>query len=205
MQNGQSKAKLFAFLKYTYQAFDIVESYGGCMETFKDIEGFEGLYQVSDLGRVKSLAKRSGHCLRKDRILKTQLTKDGYEFVKLMKDSKQYTFRVHRLVAQAFKVRGEGDTVNHIDGNKLNNTPANLEYCDRHAQMKHAYKLGLKTAKRGADNSQAKLTPDDVRYIRRVYKRQSTEFGTVALAKRFGCSDRVIGLILRGLSYKNVN
>ena len=64
--------------------------------------------------------------------------------------------------------------------------------------------MGLRKAQKGCLNKQAKLTREDVIYIRQHYKRQSTEFGTVALAKKFNVSDRVIGLIVRGLSYQDI-
>ena len=64
--------------------------------------------------------------------------------------------------------------------------------------------MGLRKAQKGCLNKQAKLTREDVIYIRQHYKRQSTEFGTVALARKFIGSDRVIGLIVRGLSYQDI-
>lgn len=174
------------------------------MEIWKDIAGFEGLYQVSSYGNVKSLARQAGTAFLKEKLLRKKMTQDGYEFVCLSKDMKQSTFRVHRLVATAFVNGDSGLTVNHKDGNKLNNHVENLEWCDRSEQLKHAYKMGLRKAQKGCLNKQAKLTREDVIYIRQHYKRQSTEFGTVALAKKFNVSDRVIGLIVRGLSYQDI-
>lgn len=167
-------------------------------ETWKDIEGFEGLYQVSDLGRVRSLGIRG-------RIRSLSLTKDGYPKVRLIHKGKDKTARVHRLVAEAFIPNPEGkDTVNHIDGNKENNRVSNLEWVDRSEQMYHAYRLGLKPSMGGTNNTQAKLTAEQVKEIRRDYVRQSQEFGTVALAKKYGVTNRVIGLVVNGKSYKNV-
>ena len=170
------------------------------MEIWKDIQGFEGLYQISSYGNVKSLSRKAGTAFLREKFLTKKMTKDGYEFVCLSKDSKQYTFRVHRLVATTFIVGDSGLTVNHKDGNKLNNHVENLEWCDRSEQLKHAYKMGLRKAQKGCLNKQAKLTREDVIFIRQNYKRQSTEFGTVALARKYHVSDRVIGLIVRGLS-----
>ena len=91
-------------------------------EIWKDIEGYEGLYQVSNLGRVKSFYKEG-------RILKQCIDKDGYFCVGLFKNKKQNNKHVHRLVATAF-VDGyfEGAVVNHIDENKQNNLWTNLEW-----------------------------------------------------------------------------
>ena len=90
-------------------------------EIWKDIEGYEGLYQVSNLGRVRSLPRRT----TKGKILKTFIDYAGYEIVTLCNTNKKNPrckFRAHRLVAQAFITNpNEFPQVNHIDGNKLNN------------------------------------------------------------------------------------
>ena len=164
-------------------------------EIWKDIDGFNGFYQVSNLGEVRS---RNG-------VRSLSFTKDGYVKVRLNCEGKDKTSRVHRLVAEAFIDNPNGyDTVNHIDGDKTNNKVSNLEWTDRSGQMNHAYRLGLKSSIEGTDNSQSKLSEDDVREIRRTYVRQSKEFGTVALAKKYGVTNRVIGLIANGKSYRNV-
>jgi hypothetical protein len=174
-------------------------------EEWKDITGFEGFYQISNFGRVKSLGGKCGSAIRKPSIRSISLTKDGYEKVRLLKDGKDKTVRIHRLVAEAFIPNPEGkDTVNHIDGNKKNNHVSNLEWADRSEQLYHAYKLGLKQSKVGSNNPVAKLSDEDVREIRKTYVRQSREYGTVALAKKYGVTNRVIGLVVSGKSYKNV-
>lgn len=174
-------------------------------EIWKDIEGFEGFYQVSNFGRVRSLGGWCGTSKRKARIRKLNYTHDGYLKLRLMYKGKDITCRVHRLVADAFIPNPNNyETVNHIDGNKENNKVENLEWCDRGYQMEHAYKLKLKISNSGADNIHSKLTEDDIKYIRSVYKKYSRDFNTVSLAKKFGVSDRVIGLIVRNMSYKNV-
>lgn len=98
------------------------------MEIWKDIEGYEGLYKVSNLGNIKSLNyHRSG----KERILKPG--KDRYEYllVKLYKEGKCKRFSVHRLVAQAFISNPDNlPQVNHKDEDKINNSIENLEWCD---------------------------------------------------------------------------
>lgn len=94
------------------------------VEVWKDIEGYEGLYQVSSLGRVKSL--RFG----KERILKAGKDKGGYLMVNLCKNSKTKMYKVHRLVAQAFIPNPDGlQCINHKDENKTNNCVDNLEWC----------------------------------------------------------------------------
>ena len=114
-------------------------------EIWRDIEGYECLYQVSNLGRIKSLKFWSNvhkKYYEKETILKNKINKHGYEFVGLHKHNKTKNFSVHRLVAEAFidnpKMYKE---VNHIDGNKLNNNVENLEFTTRSENMLHAYKL----------------------------------------------------------------
>ena len=133
------------------------------------------------------------------------MTKDGYVKVRLIHQGKDKTMRVHRLVAEAFVPNPKNkDTVNHIDGNKQNNIVSNLEWVDRTEQMLHAYNLGLKISMAGSHNSNAKLTDEQVRKIREAYIPYSKEFGTVALAEKYGVTNRVIGLIVKNKTYKNV-
>ena len=96
------------------------------MEVWKDIPGYEGLYQVSNLGNVRSLRYRNRDEVR-ELFLKPH--NQGYLQVELHKDGKRKMFTVHRLVAMAF-VDGyeEGKQVNHIDENKKNNVSTNLEW-----------------------------------------------------------------------------
>ena len=96
------------------------------MEIWKDIEGFEGLYKVSNLGRIKSLNYR---CTKKEKLLKHGSDKDGYLNVKLCKEGKVKSRSVHRLVAQAFIPNPDNKPeVNHKDEDKTNNKVENLEW-----------------------------------------------------------------------------
>lgn len=99
------------------------------MEIFKDIKEYEGLYQVSNLGRVKSLNyNKTG----KEKILKPTTNKKGYQFVGLYKEGKTKNFLVHRLVAMAFiptPMDTNATQVNHKDENPANNCVENLEWC----------------------------------------------------------------------------
>ena len=96
------------------------------MEQWKAVVGFEGLYEVSDLGRVKSLGNNK---TRKEKILKQQKHRGGYLFVILYKDGKAKHSKVHRLVAKAFIPNPNNlETVNHRDEVKTNNAASNLEW-----------------------------------------------------------------------------
>lgn len=160
------------------------------MEEWKD---YEEDYAVSSYGRMYS--KHAGRCLS----IKS-LDNDGY--IKVAPHG--HTKRLNRIVAQEFIPNPDSKTtVNHIDGNKTNNRVDNLEWSTRSEQMIHAYKHGLKKPMRGSENTNAKLTDEQVKAIRSEYVRNSRTHGTVALGRRYGVSNRVIGLIVRGLAYRD--
>jgi len=160
------------------------------MEEWKE---YEDDYMVSSYGRFYS--KIFGRCLS----IKS-LTKDGY--IKVAPH--EHTKLLNRIVAQTFIPNPDSKpTVNHIDGNKTNNRVDNLEWSTRSEQMIHAYKHGLKKPIRGSNNANSKLTDEQVKAIRSEYVRNSQTHGTVALGRRYGVSNRVIGLIVRGLAYRD--
>lgn len=166
------------------------------MTEWRDVVGFEGKYQVSSDGRVRNARTMQELTLNR-------LTKCGYRKAALWKDGKSHEKRIHRLVAEAFIPKVEGKrTVNHVDGDKLNNAVSNLEWSDRKEQLQHAYDLGLKKPMKGSANSQSKLTPQQVEEIRRSYVPHSKEFGSVALGRKYGVSHRVILLVAKGRSYR---
>lgn len=112
-------------------------------EIWKDIKDYEAMYQISDLGRVKSLAriiKHQNRHYRKDKILKTSIDNHGYLQVTLCKNGKVKRFHVHRLVAQAFIPNPENKPqVNHIDGDRSNPRKTNLEWVTDRENKLHAY------------------------------------------------------------------
>ena len=118
------------------------------IEIWKDIEGFEGLYQVSTQGRIKSVEryiKSSGNTYRfaKERIMKQQINHKGYPSILLHKESVPYPRVVHRLVAMAFIPNPQNlPQVNHKDTNKLNNRVENLEWMTGEENMRHAFANG---------------------------------------------------------------
>ena len=119
------------------------------MEIWKDIIGYEGLYQVSNLGRVKALAKtfkggNGGVHYNPDKILKPAVVR-GYSHTTLTVGGKPKIFKTHRLVALAFLPNPETKKqVNHINGNKLNNHLSNLEWCTCGENHRHAYRTKLR-------------------------------------------------------------
>jgi hypothetical protein len=133
---------------------------------WKDIPGYQGLYQVSNNGEVKSLKKEvktKSNSLRtvSERILKTAVNQHGYVVINLYKEGVSKNWRVHRLVALVFCSNpNDLNVVNHIDGNKLNNHYSNLEWCTHSDNVKHAYSLGLMSATRNRLGFKGKLHKD---------------------------------------------
>ena len=129
-------------------------------EVWKDVQGYEGLYQVSNFGRIKSLERvvkwfaRNHWCERFDceKILSQEKNTTGYKTIKLFKDGKKKKLNVHRLVAVAFIPNPEKkETVNHKDGDRTNNNVSNLEWATYSENNQHAYdvlgKVGIWTGK----------------------------------------------------------
>ena len=118
-------------------------------EEWRDIEGYEGLYQVSNLGNVRSITRSVTYPNGGNRVFQGQeLSKicaaTGYYQVGLSRNGKVKVTNIHRLVAVAFIPNPENKPhVNHIDANKKNNDCSNLEWVTRHENMQHAHSLGL--------------------------------------------------------------
>ena len=156
----------------------------------KDVCGYEGLYKVDENGNVFSV--------RNNKLLKRMMFPSGYEYVHLCNGKgKTKLFRVHRLVAETFIPNPNNlPEVNHKDGDKLNNNVKNLEWCTNLENMRHSVETGLRNVK-GENNPSAKLTVKDVINIRKEYIPKSKEFGTVALARKYGVTNVMIGKIIR--------
>jgi hypothetical protein len=128
------------------------------METLTNINGYEGLYKISNKGYVLSLGNgiSTDPRTKEKRVLKTQIKSNGYEQVKLCKEAKSNYFTIHRLVALHFIEKPKNKKeVNHIDGNKLNNNVKNLQWVTSSENQKHAFKTGLQKVRRGKDHQQS--------------------------------------------------
>jgi len=128
----------------------------------KDVKGYEGRYMVTRDGRVYSTYKKG--------FLRFKTDKDGYKAVCLQKDGTKKYYLVHRLVAETYLENPFNlPTVNHKDGNKANNNVDNLEWCTFSDNLKHAYRMNLRSNK-GSKSPTSKLNEDDVRLIKRLLR-----------------------------------
>lgn len=153
---------------------------------WKSIDGFEGLYEISESGIIKSVQRKvpnkDTEITVRERILVPWLDSWGYPTVCLHKDGRPHCKKVHRLLAEAFIPPFTGEQVNHIDGNKRNNALENLEWCTGSDNMNHAYKCGLHSK---------------VKAVRIV--ELDMIFGSVSEAARYICGNHVgIFRCLRG-------
>jgi len=163
-------------------------------EVWKDIMGYEGRYQISNYGRVKTLeryvmcGRGSNPIKRKEKLLKIKVNKNGYPYVDLSKDAQYTSFRVHRLVAIHF-VNGfeEGLDVNHKDGIKLHNHYSNLEWCSRSQNLLHALDMGLRRPH--------KLSKESIEIIDKLL---SDGINKKEIAKSFDVHVSLIHLINKG-------
>ena len=165
-------------------------------EEWRDIIGYEGLYQVSNLGRVKSFWRG------RERIKKPVKAFNGYLHIELFKKGgKRKGFTVHRLVASAFIPNPLNKReVNHVNGVKTDNRVENLEWATSSENKRHAVATGLHINPKGEDSGRAKLTNAQVKLIRDNPNGLSCR----ALAEKFGVHERTIGDIQRGKKYKSV-
>jgi hypothetical protein len=176
-------------------------------ESWKGIPNYEGLYEVSDFGRIKSLPRsfidKRGYRQRiRGGLLQSKGT-TAYVTVGLCKYGEVKDVGVHRLVALVFIPNPDNlPEVNHKDGNKRNNRVTNLEWTTKVGNVVHAHKAGLMRQVYGSSHVRAKLNEEKVLDIR---KRIAEGSSTVKeLAKRYQVSESTIDSVFRRYSWKRV-
>jgi hypothetical protein len=162
-------------------------------EIWKDINGYEGLYKLSNFGRIYSV--------RNKLIMTLELLVNGYYRVCFNSSGKRDRFRVHILVATHFIDNPNGKTqVNHKDGNKKNNHYKNLEWCTPSENLQHAFSLGLKDTK-GEKHPLSALTEREVKEIRLKKENGASNFD---LAKEYETTTYNIYNIVVKRSWKHI-
>ena len=183
-------------------------------EIWKPITGFEGLYEVSSQGRVKSIKRR---VKRKDNrtvtfgglFLNAHPDHYGYRRVTLRRDGESHQQKVHRLVADAFLDAPAGRVgtetgcfcINHKNGNKLDNALENLEWVQVAENYAHAIKTGL-LCNKGSKNGQSKLTETDAVKIRHDYDSGAQRH--IDLANAYGVSRTAISNVISRRTFAHV-
>ena len=175
-------------------------------EVWKDIPGYEDLYRISNLGRVKSLRRyvpcKNGMRVVREKILRLSVHRDGYLKVELRKNAVGEHPMVHRLVALAFIPNPDNKTqVNHIDGVKSNNSVKNLEWCNQSENQLHAYKSGLQEPLKGEQVKTSKLTKENVRQIFKLNSQGAEQYD---LAEMFNVNQSTISRILNGKRWSHL-
>lgn len=175
-------------------------------EIWKDIEGFEGYYQVSTHGRVRGLDRSvesnrwHGTLIqyRKGKIIKPNSVR-GYYMVSLSKEDQRIYRSVHRWVAKTFIPNPQNKTcVNHKDFNKINNHVSNLEWVTHKENTNHTKDAGRLNIRKGEAVYNSKLTEAKVRCIRKKQMSQKE------YAEKYGVSFQMISKIQTGKAWKHV-
>ena len=179
-------------------------------EIWLDIKGYEGHYQVSSIGRVKSLARvvesRKGiFGNKKERILKPNKNKKGYLVVKLCKKvdgvCSELNFICHRLVANEFlDNRLNKPQVNHKNGIKDDNRVENLEWATGSENIIHSLANNLKIPQKGSEHGNSKLTEESVVEIRAIGRTKTLK----EVAKIYNVDMSLISLVLLNKIWKHV-
>lgn len=172
-------------------------------EEWRPVVGFEGYYEVSNLGNVRSVDKttRDGR-FWKGREIKKHRAGQGYLRAVLCVDGMSHHLYIHRLVAEAFVLNPDNKPeVNHKDGNKHNNVVSNLEWVTKSENGLHSYReLGRKPSRNalGKPSPRRKFTVNQVREIRKDRRFNKD------IAKDYGVSDSTIAAIKRRKNYRDV-
>jgi NUMOD4 motif/HNH endonuclease len=170
------------------------------MEQWKPISRYEGIYEVSDAGRIKRIGRCAGGPQARNviigRVLATRTNRSGYVLVNLYKQGKMRTFSLHILVAHSFiGPRPLGKETNHKDGDKENCSLDNLEYTTFLENRKHAQEV--LNLYRGERQHLSKFTRDQIPLIRNLLKTTSQ----CEIARRFGVSQPSIWSIAHRITW----
>lgn len=167
-------------------------------EQWRVIPGSGGLYSVSTEGRIRS------HFNRQSRVLACCPDTKGYlQFAMSLPGGRRVRMKVHRAVALTFLgTRPQGTQINHISGDKNDNSVRNLEYVSCRENVRHAWAMGLRSPEQvqGERHGRSRLTADKVREIRASHGKATV----TELADRFGVTPQNIDCVLKRRTWKHV-
>ena len=176
-------------------------------EIWKNIKSYEGLYQISNLGNVRSLDRviegggSQNKRKLKGRVLKSSLKSNGYLGFTLCKEGSFKYVSGHRLVAENFLKNPHGlKQVNHIDGNKVNNEVTNLEWCNAFQNMKHAFESNL-VDNRGEGSPNSKYKEKEILEVKKLLQEG---YGNSIIAKMTGVSRTTVYRIKMNLQWRHL-
>lgn len=166
-------------------------------EQWRSVLGYEGLYEVSNLGHVVSVK------FNKRKRLNPKPTSRGYKRITLRKDRKRKGVFVHEMVLEAFvSQRPDGLVANHKNGDKSDNRVQNLEWITQKQNVHHAIRKGNFFTPRGEQCGPSKLTEKQVLKIRSLFA--TGNFTKTALAARFDVTDVLVGKIVRHEIWRHI-
>jgi hypothetical protein len=173
------------------------------MIEWRDVVGYEGLYQASDTGLIRSVDRiDAAGKQRKGRVLRPAVTPANRLRVSLCKDGVMKSHLVHRLVAIAFIPNpGNKPEINHIKGVTTDNRVSQLEWCTAQENTDHAFASGLSRRASGDKHGLSKLAADDIVDIRWL---RGMGVSVSELARQWGVSRRTIGSIFTGRTWGHV-
>lgn len=163
---------------------------------------FNSVYKVSNLGRVKSMARMHGTIYKGDRIIKQRIKKNGYLEASLCSDARPKFFLIHRLVGiSCLRNPDNLPQINHIKGCKLDNRAIRIEWSTQSDNQKHGYAIGV-SRQDGEFHATKKLNWDKVREIRKLHSEGIDKF---TLGNQFGVHFGHINNIIAGTFWKEKN
>lgn len=174
------------------------------MELWKNIDGYDGMYQISNFGNIRTWFKPPSG-IRKTPILRRQdITYQGYHLITLSKNGTKKRYSVHRLVAFAFIPNPENKPfINHIDFNKSNNHFSNLEWCTQKENVKHTIENNRKSTPKGEAHYASRLSKKDVLNIKNLCSDPS--ISQYDIAKIYDIDQSHVSKINSGSAWNHLN